>query len=83
MALLPPLCRGQAGDGQGTRETALTLNTRFPSSLSLPGNTYSGQFVLGEPQGHGVMKYKAGGLYEGELSHGVREGLTSPGLRAC
>ena len=38
------------------------------------GNTYSGQFVLGEPQGHGVMKYKAGGRYEGELSQGLREG---------
>ncbi|KAF6345107.1 MORN repeat containing 1 [Rhinolophus ferrumequinum] len=41
------------------------------------GNTYSGQFVLGEPQGHGIMKYKAGGRYEGELSRGLREGLTS------
>ncbi|XP_063143566.1 MORN repeat-containing protein 1 isoform X13 [Rattus norvegicus] len=38
------------------------------------GNTYSGQFVLGEPQGHGIMKYKAGGHYEGELSQGLREG---------
>jgi len=45
------------------------------------GNTYSGQFVLGEPQGHGVMKYKAGGRYEGELSHGLREGLIPTG--AC
>ncbi|XP_048639749.1 MORN repeat-containing protein 1 isoform X2 [Marmota marmota marmota] len=38
------------------------------------GNTYSGHFILGEPQGHGVMKYKAGGHYEGELSHGLRAG---------
>ncbi|XP_027711203.1 MORN repeat-containing protein 1 [Vombatus ursinus] len=38
------------------------------------GNTYSGQFVLGELQGHGIMKYKDGGKYEGEFSHGVREG---------
>lgn len=38
------------------------------------GNTYSGQFVLGEPQGHGTMKYKAGGCYEGEFSRGLREG---------
>lgn len=41
------------------------------------GNTYSGQFVLGEPQGHGTMKYKDGGRYEGEFSRGLREGLTS------
>ena len=51
----------------------------FPSSLSAPGNTYSGHFVLGEPQGHGIMKYGAGGYYEGALSHGMREGLTSTG----
>ncbi|XP_077835933.1 MORN repeat-containing protein 1 isoform X4 [Macaca mulatta] len=38
------------------------------------GDTFSGQFVLGEPQGHGVMEYKAGGCYEGEVSHGMREG---------
>lgn len=25
------------------------------------------------------MKYKAGGHYEGELSHGLREGLTPTG----
>nr|KAF6268165.1 MORN repeat containing 1 [Myotis myotis] len=43
------------------------------------GNTYSGQFVFGEPQGHGVMEYKAGGRYEGELCHGMREGLAPPG----
>uniref|UniRef100_A0A8C0CCV1 MORN repeat-containing protein 1 n=1 Tax=Balaenoptera musculus TaxID=9771 RepID=A0A8C0CCV1_BALMU len=41
---------------------------------ALTGNTYTGQFVLGEPQGHGVMKYKAGGRYEGELFRGLREG---------
>ncbi|XP_056651961.1 MORN repeat-containing protein 1 isoform X2 [Monodelphis domestica] len=38
------------------------------------GNTYSGQFVLGELQGHGIMKYKEGGKYEGEFLNGVREG---------
>uniref|UniRef100_A0A2K5WB09 MORN repeat containing 1 n=1 Tax=Macaca fascicularis TaxID=9541 RepID=A0A2K5WB09_MACFA len=38
------------------------------------GDTFSGQFVLGEPQGYGVMEYKAGGCYEGEVSHGMREG---------
>ncbi|KAG8505483.1 MORN repeat-containing protein 1, partial [Galemys pyrenaicus] len=38
------------------------------------GDTYSGHFVLGEPQGHGVVTYGAGGRYEGELAHGVREG---------
>ncbi|XP_032118067.1 MORN repeat-containing protein 1 isoform X4 [Sapajus apella] len=38
------------------------------------GDTFSGQFVLGEPQGRGVMEYKAGGCYEGEVSHGAREG---------
>lgn len=54
--------------------TALSLNIHLSSSSTL-GNTYSGQFVLGEPHGHGVMQYKAGGRYEGELSHGVREGL--------
>nr|XP_054114688.1 MORN repeat-containing protein 1 isoform X10 [Callithrix jacchus] len=39
------------------------------------GDTFSGQFVLGEPQGRGVIEYKAGGCYEGEVSHGMREGL--------
>lgn len=73
MILLPPLLR----DRQGTRETALTPHSLL---LTRAGNTYSGHFVLGEPEGHGVMKYRAGGLYEGELSHGVREGPTSPGL---
>ncbi|XP_028920304.1 MORN repeat-containing protein 1 [Ornithorhynchus anatinus] len=38
------------------------------------GNTYSGQFVFGELQGYGVMKYKDGGRYEGEFSRGLREG---------
>nr|XP_039330054.1 MORN repeat-containing protein 1 isoform X3 [Saimiri boliviensis boliviensis] len=38
------------------------------------GDTFTGQFVLGEPQGRGVIEYKAGGCYEGEVSHGVREG---------
>ncbi|XP_040843519.1 MORN repeat-containing protein 1 [Ochotona curzoniae] len=38
------------------------------------GNSYSGQFVLGEPHGHGVMEYKAGGHYEGQLVQGTREG---------
>ena len=63
--------------GWGTAE-----NRKLPDSplLSAPGNTYSGQFVLGEPQGHGVMKYKAGGRYEGELSQGLREGLVPGGL---
>lgn len=48
-------------------------------SLSTPGNTYSGQFVLGEPQGHGVLQYKAGGRYEGAFHHGMREGPMPPG----
>ncbi|XP_012589984.1 PREDICTED: MORN repeat-containing protein 1, partial [Condylura cristata] len=38
------------------------------------GDTYSGHFVLGEPEGHGIMTYGAGGRYEGSLSCGVREG---------
>jgi hypothetical protein len=67
--LSPPLV------AQGMQETALS-----PPSPH-PGNTYCGHFVLGEPQGHGTMKYKAGGHYEGELSHGLREGLASQGLR--
>nr|XP_058921266.1 MORN repeat-containing protein 1 [Kogia breviceps] len=41
---------------------------------ALTGNTHTRQFVLGEPQGHGVMKYKAGGRYEGEPFRGLREG---------
>lgn len=42
--------------------------------LTHTGNSYSGQFVLGEPHGHGVMEYKAGGHYEGQLVQGTREG---------
>lgn len=40
----------------------------------IQGNTYSGQFMLGELHGHGVMQYRDGGKYEGEFSCGMREG---------
>lgn len=65
-------------DLRGPRNSS---NPHVSPLSSAPGNTYSGQFVLGEPQGRGVMKYKAGGHYEGELSHGLREGLIPTG--AC
>lgn len=81
-ALLPPGLEVLAG----TEEAALTRSTCLPSPLATPGNTYSGHFVLGEPQGHGIMKYGAGGCYEGAMSHGMREGLAptrTRGLRAA
>lgn len=77
--LLPPLLQGQVGTNfcsVGHPGDSSVPDVHFPSS-SPPGNTYSGQFVMGEPQGHGVMEYKAGGRYEGELSCGVRQGPTS------
>lgn len=82
MILAATIDQGWEGcDCQPTGDSGTALTLGVPLSSSAPGNTYSGQFVLGEPQGHGVMKYKAGGRYEGELSHGLREGLIPTG--AC
>lgn len=68
-------------EGSEIKDTLSSLHTGWEeqelalTSLPTPGSTYTGQFVLGEPQGHGIMLYKAGGYYDGELSGGAREGL--------
>jgi len=57
------------------RQTAERLGLSLPPRCPPTITYYEGEYnAAAEPEGHGIMRYAGGGVYEGEWKAGLREG---------